>query len=44
MQLIIFDIKKDKALKDKYIKIVDFFIYLSQESGSDILVTSEIYR
>ena len=43
MQLIIFDIRKDKALKDTYIRIVDFFIDLSQETGSDILVTSDMY-
>lgn len=43
MQLIIFDIRKDKALKDTYIRIVDFFIDLSQEVGSDILVTSDMY-
>ena len=42
-QLIIFDIRKDKALKDTYIRIVDFFIDLSQEAGSDILVTSDMY-
>ena len=43
MQLIIFDIRKDKASKDKYIRIIDFFSYLSQEIGSDILVTSDMY-
>lgn len=43
MQLIIFDIRKDKALKDTYIRIVDFFIDLSQETGSDILVTSDMH-
>lgn len=42
-QLIIFDIRKDKVLKDKYIRIVDFFIYLSQKVGSNILVTSDMY-
>ena len=43
-QLLIFDIRKDRALKDEYEKIICFCIYLEEEINSDILITSDIHN
>lgn len=42
-QLLIFDIRKDLALKNEYRKIICFCIYLGNEINSDMLITSDVY-
>ncbi|MDE7253469.1 MAG: hypothetical protein K2O32_11075 [Acetatifactor sp.] len=44
VQLILFDIKKEEATKDKYTKIIRFLIYLKAKINSDILITSDVHN
>lgn len=42
-QLLVFDIRKDRAVKDEYEKIICFCISLGKEINSDILISSDVY-
>ena len=44
VQLILFDLKKEKASIDKYKKIIRFLIYLKEKIISDILITSDVHN
>ena len=44
VQLILFDLKKEKASIDKYKKIIRFLIYLKEIINSDILITSDVHN
>ena len=44
VQLILFDLKKEKASIDKYKKIIRFLIYLKEKINSDILITSDVHN
>lgn len=43
IQLIIFEIEKEKATIDNYKEIINFFIYLIEKIDSDLLVTSDVH-
>lgn len=42
-QLLVFDIRKDRALKDEYEKIIRFCVHLKKETNSEMLLTSDVY-
>lgn len=44
VQLIIFDIKKESASKEKYREVIRFLIYLKEKINSDILITSDVHN
>ncbi|MCM1091552.1 MAG: hypothetical protein NC092_05700 [Butyrivibrio sp.] len=44
VQLILFDINKEKATIDQYKKIIRFLIYIKQKINSDILITSDVHN
>ncbi len=44
VQLILFDIEKEKASIDSYKEIIRFCIYLKGKIDSDILVTSDVHN
>lgn len=42
-QLVLFDIRKEKASVDRYKEIINFYICLRKKINSDILVTSDVH-
>lgn len=42
-QLLVFDIKKERALKEEYEKVICFCDHLRKEINSEMLLTSDIY-
>jgi len=44
IQLIIFEIEKEKATIDNYRELINFCFYLKERIDSDILVTSDVHN